>query len=83
MPGFIATDAAMQNMSEDFLKMFLKNVPLNRPGQPEDIANAVLFFASDMSSFVTGETMPVAVDLVFLPNVCNVSGYEEQRLNKN
>ena len=60
MPGFIATDAAMQNMSEDFLKMFLKNVPLNRPGQPEDIANAVLFFASDMSSFITGETMPVA-----------------------
>lgn len=44
LPGFIATDAAMQNMSEDFLKMFLKNVPLNRPGQPEDIANAVLFW---------------------------------------
>lgn len=60
LPGFIATDAAMQNMSEDFLKMFLKNVPLNRPGQPEDIANAVLFLASDMSSFITGETLPVA-----------------------
>ena len=53
MPGFVATDAAMQNM-------FLKNVPLNRPAVPEDIANAVLFFAIDMSSFVTGETMPVA-----------------------
>ena len=60
MPGFIATDAAMQNMSEEFLSMFLKNVPLNRAGLPEDIANAVLFFASDLSSFVTGETMPVA-----------------------
>ena len=60
MPGFVATDAAMQNMSPEFLNMFLKNVPLNRPAVPEDIANAVLFFASDMSSFVTGETMPVA-----------------------
>ena len=60
VPGFVATDAAMQNMSPEFLNMFLKNVPLNRPAVPEDIANAVLFFASDMSSFVTGETMPVA-----------------------
>ena len=60
LPGFVATDAAMEHMSEDFLKMFLKNVPLNRPATPEDIANAVLFFASDNSSFITGETMPVA-----------------------
>lgn len=60
MPGFVATDAAMDNMSEEFLKMFLKNVPLNRPATPEDIANAVLFLASDNSSFITGETLPVA-----------------------
>lgn len=60
LPGFIATEAAMDNMSPEFLKMFLKNVPLNRPGQPEDIANAVLFLASGQSSFITGETIPVA-----------------------
>lgn len=60
LPGFIATDAAMENMSPEFLKMFLKNVPLNRPGQPEDIANAVLFLASDQSAFITGEAIPVA-----------------------
>ena len=59
MPGFIATDAAMQNMSEDFLKMFLKNVPLNRPGQPEDIANAVVFLASDEAKYITGQTLHV------------------------
>ena len=60
LPGFIATDAAMQNMSEEFLQMFLRTVPLNRPGQPEDIANTCLYLASDMSSFVTGEDIPVA-----------------------
>lgn len=60
LPGFIQTEAAMDNMSEEFLNAFLKTVPLHRPGKPEDIANAVLYLASDMSAFVTGETIPVA-----------------------
>ena len=60
LPGFIATDAAMKNMSEEFLNMFLRTVPLGRPGEVEDIANAVLFFASEMSSFITGETLEVS-----------------------
>ena len=60
LPGFVATDAAMNNMSPEFLNMFLRTVPLNRPGQPEDIANTCLYLASDMSSFVTGENIPVA-----------------------
>lgn len=60
LPGFVATDAAMKNMSEEFLNTFLKTVPLNRPGLPEDIANACLFLASEQSSFITGEDIPVA-----------------------
>ncbi|WP_373600214.1 7alpha-hydroxysteroid dehydrogenase [Paraclostridium bifermentans] len=60
LPGFITTKAALQNMSEEFLNTFLKHVPMNRPGKPDDIANAVLFFASDESSYVTGEIMEVA-----------------------
>ncbi|MDU4889341.1 MAG: SDR family NAD(P)-dependent oxidoreductase [Clostridium sp.] len=60
LPGFIATKAALENMSQEFLDTFLKNVPMNRPGKPEDIANAVLFFASDDSSYLTGEIMEVA-----------------------
>lgn len=60
MPGFIATDAALNNMNKEFLDSFLKNVPVGRVGKPEDIANTVLFLASEQSSFITGELIPVA-----------------------
>lgn len=60
MPGMIATDALLNNMPEEFINNFLKHVPLQRFGQPEDIANAVLFLASDEASFITGLNMPVA-----------------------
>ena len=60
MPGMIATDALLNNMSEEFIQGFLKHVPLKRFGQPEDIANAVLFLASDDASFITGHCLPVA-----------------------
>ena len=59
-PGCIATDAVRNNMSEEFTRAFLSTVPLNRLGEPEDIANAVLFYASDMSSYVTGGVMEVS-----------------------
>lgn len=60
LPGLIATDAALNNMPQEFLNSFLRHVPLKRIGQPKDIASAVLFFASDDSSFITGEIMEVA-----------------------
>ena len=47
-------------MPEDFRKSFLSHVPLNRMGTPEDMANAVYFFASDLSSYITGNIMEVA-----------------------
>lgn len=59
-PGSIATEALMDNMSEEFIKAFLTTIPLNRLGEPEEIANAVLFYASDMSSYVTGGVMEVS-----------------------
>ncbi len=60
LPGFTATDAALNNMPESFVKSFLSHVPLNRAGKPEDIANAVLFFGSDDSAYITGHIMEVA-----------------------
>ena len=45
--------------NEELSKMFLAPIPLGRFGQPQDIANAALFLASDMSSYITGVALPV------------------------
>jgi 3-oxoacyl-[acyl-carrier protein] reductase len=57
-PGFIETDMtqAVRNAAESKIK---DGVPLKRLGKPEDIANAVLFLASDEASYVTGVTLTV------------------------
>lgn len=60
LPGLIATDAALKNMSNEFIENFLRHVPLHRFGQPDDIANAVLFLSSEQSSFITGQILEVA-----------------------
>lgn len=60
LPGLIATKAALENMSDEFRCSFLRHVPLGRIGTPEDVADAVLYFAKDGSSFVTGTLLEVA-----------------------
>jgi 3-oxoacyl-[acyl-carrier protein] reductase len=57
-PGFIATDMteAIRNVAEDTIK---KHIPARRLGQPEDIANTVLFLASEEASYVTGNVITV------------------------
>lgn len=60
LPGLTATDAAIKSMPEDFRTSFLSHVPLNRMGTPEDMANAVTFFASEESSYITGTILEVA-----------------------
>jgi NAD(P)-dependent dehydrogenase (short-subunit alcohol dehydrogenase family) len=55
-PGFIETPmTASMRADEDRLRALVSGTPLGRLGQPEDIANAALFLASDEASFFTGE----------------------------
>jgi 3-oxoacyl-[acyl-carrier protein] reductase len=57
-PGFIATDMVKQ-MPEKILQGMLGHTPLGRLGQPEDIANAYAWLASDQASFITGTVLGV------------------------
>ena len=57
-PGFIATDMVKQ-MPEKILQAALGHTPLGRMGQPQDIANAYAFLASDQASFITGTVLSV------------------------
>jgi 3-oxoacyl-[acyl-carrier protein] reductase len=57
-PGFIATDMT-KGMPEKVLQTMVDHTPLGRLGQPEDIANAYVWLASDGASFVTGEVLSV------------------------
>jgi 3-oxoacyl-[acyl-carrier protein] reductase len=57
-PGYIATD--MTAVLPDKVKeVMLEKIPLKRMGTPQDIANAVLFLASDESAYITGQVIPV------------------------
>jgi 3-oxoacyl-[acyl-carrier protein] reductase len=57
-PGMIQT-AMMGEIKPDVLAEYLKAIPAGRFGTPEDIANAVLFLASEESGYVTGQVLPV------------------------
>jgi 3-oxoacyl-[acyl-carrier protein] reductase len=57
-PGTIDTDL-LKNYTEAARKQRINEIPLKRLGTPEDVANACLFLASDLSSYITGETLNV------------------------
>ncbi len=57
-PGFISTEMVMA-MPENVIDMMKSKVPVGRLGDPEDIANAYLFLASDESSYVNGAVLSV------------------------
>ena len=57
-PGFIET-AMTHQLSEEVRKEWVKQIPLRRGGQAEDVANVAVFLASDLSSYVTGQVIQV------------------------
>jgi 3-oxoacyl-[acyl-carrier protein] reductase len=57
-PGFIETEMT-DKLSEDVVQGWRDGIPLKRGGQPEDVANACVFLASDLSSYITGQVLHV------------------------
>lgn len=57
-PGFVRTDMTA-NLPEDRVKEYENSIPLKRMGNPDDIANAAIFLASDMASYITGQVLQV------------------------
>ena len=57
-PGYIETEMT-QVLNEDVKNAFLKSIPLGRMGAGEEVADACVFLASDMSRYVSGQTLSV------------------------
>ena len=57
-PGFIKT-AMTDKIDTKFKEMIISKIPSGRLGEPEDVANAVFFLASDLSNYINGETLHV------------------------
>ena len=57
-PGFIETEMT-DKLSEDVVQGWRDGIPLKRGGRPEDVANACVFLASDLSSYITGQVLHV------------------------
>ncbi len=57
-PGFIETEMT-KKLSDEVRKAWIDDIPLKRVGKPEDVANTVLFLASDHSDYVTGQVINI------------------------
>ena len=55
-PGFIETDMTA-SISDDMKAAYMEKIPLKSLGKPEDIANAVIYLASPLSDYMTGQTL--------------------------
>lgn len=62
-PGFIRTEMT-DVLDPKVVAGWEANIPLKRAGAPEDVANACLFLASDLSSYVTGQVLPVCGGMI-------------------
>lgn len=58
-PGFIQTDMTQYLETGGQMQEYIKKIPLQRGGTPQDVADAALFLASDLSRYITGQTLSV------------------------
>lgn len=58
-PGLTQTDMMKNNTPDEFLKETINRISLKRIAKPEEISNVMLFLASDLSSYITGQTLRV------------------------
>ena len=64
-PGYISTDMTEQ-LNEQAKNILINSIPLKQLGQPEDVANLVCFLASDLASYITGQTFNVDGGMVMI-----------------
>lgn len=60
LPGMTATEAVENHLSQEFKDLFARHIPLGRMGLPEEIAEAVCYFAGDASAYTTGQILTVS-----------------------
>ena len=60
LPGMTATEAVEKYLSEEFRSLFLRHIPLGRMGLPKEIADAVVYLASDESAYTTGQILTLS-----------------------
>lgn len=60
LPGMTATEAVEKNLTGEFRDLFLRHIPLKKIGTPEEIAAAAVYFASDESSYTTGQILAIS-----------------------
>ncbi len=58
-PGAVLTPRVLEKTTRERLAESASSIPLGRQAEPEDIAKAVLFLCSDLSSYITGQTLVV------------------------
>lgn len=80
LPGMTATEAVENHLSEEFRNLFLRHIPLGRMGLPEEIAEAVCYFASDVSAYTTGQILTVSGGFgLATPVYGDLAGKEKRR----
>ena len=58
-PGYIKTESIADNFSPEFVEDLIEHTPLGRGGEPEEVGDAVIYLASDMGKWVTGQVFSV------------------------